>query len=126
MKYFILMGLSFQCFGASLTSMDIEIEKAVRTNRSRNIPDNLEEPTKNYLNLNFQIELAKKVYWRNKISSEITANQFRYIALDFDLEYNLSKRTDIYYRHYSGHVLDYQPRRNFREENSVGIRFKLK
>lgn len=125
MKYILLL-LTFNLYAAEVTSLDIELEKAIRTNRSRNVPDKLNEKTQNFINLNFEINLHKKIYWKNKISTEVTSEQFRYVGYDFSLGIHMSNDLDIYYRHYSGHMLDYQGDNNFREENSVGVRFKFK
>ena len=109
-----------------LNSMYLEVEKAVRTNRSRNVPRELNETTEDYVNLKFDLDIYKKIYWNNKISTEVTNKQFRHISWDFEAGVSATKNIDVYYRHYSGHVLDYTQTNRFNQENSIGIRFKLK
>ena len=53
MKYILLL-LTFNLYAAEVTSLDIELEKAIRTNRSRNVPDKLNEKTQNLQRNNSQ------------------------------------------------------------------------
>ena len=118
--------LPFSALGAEVSNVFFEVEKAVRTNRSRNVPKEVNEPTTGYMNLGVNFKLHRKVTWENKINTEITTRQFRYVSWDFKLGVDVTKDVNLYYRHHSGHVLDYSSADRFNEENSIGVRINFK
>ena len=73
-----------------------------------------------------EIGLLDLAYYRQKISTIVGTSQFRHIGYDAEVGTTFFDSIDIYYRHFSGHSLDYrQSRRRFPQDNSIGIRFHL-
>lgn len=104
----------------------IETEKMTSTNRGYYLPKN-SEPKYNFnLGLNMTDGLGI-LYSDNKISSTTDQSQFRYISLDTEFGLNTTIGLQIYYRHYSGHMLDAyeQGSERFPQENVIGIRFNI-
>ncbi len=105
----------------------IETEKMVRTNRGYYVPDN-SIPKNNFnLGLNLKDRFKGIFYVNSLISTTTDESQFRYIALDTEVGIDTTIGIDVYFRHYSGHMLDSYDRSNtrFPEENVVGLRFYL-
>lgn len=76
------------------------------------------------LNLSFINDI---IYLDNKIFSLTDQSQFRTISWSYELGINLFDSADVYYRHFSGHLLDtnYSDGSSYPFENSVGVRFHL-
>ena len=106
----------------NVDNLYIETEKTFLTNRGYYIPEG-EEPRYNF-NLGFTLS-SGFMYVDNVISSTVGDSQFRYVALNVELGINVTSSTQVYYRHYSGHMLDYQSTDQFPEENVIGLRFNL-
>jgi len=104
-----------------LTDFYIEAEKAVMSNRTPNQVEN--EKVGGWMNLGYKIE-DSWFYNKGKITSEYSSKQFRHVSLEAEVGVSLSNY-EIYYRHYSGHMLDSRYETKYPEENSVGIRINL-
>lgn len=123
MKYLVLFLICFQAHaGPKLTELYIEAEKAVMTNRTFNQVEG--EKVGGWLGLGYKVEYGF-IYSKNKLTSEYSDKQFRHIALDSELGFNITKQYQVYIRHYSGHMMDYAYDTKFPEENAIGIRLNL-
>lgn len=123
MKYLIPFLITFSVQAEpKLTEFYIEAEKAVMSNRSFNQVEG--ETVGGWLNLGYKIEHGF-IYTTSKLTSEYSNRQFRYVSFDSELGINLTPNYQIFYRHYSGHMLDSNYGIKYPEENSVGIRFNI-
>ena len=102
----------------------VELEEAVGTNNNYFLKPR--EEKSNEVNMFARFEVLNTVYFNQKISSIVGSSQFRHLGFDGEIGTVLFKSIDIYYRHFSGHSLDYrQSKRRFPQDNSIGIRFHL-
>lgn len=113
---------------ADLVEVDnlyLEAEKMFNSNRRSFFPEN-ETPRYN-LNLGFDMTDGLGIlYSKTKVSSTVGDSQFRYVALDSEVGINFTFDAQLYYRHYSGHLLDYVDQtQRFPQENVIGVRFNL-
>lgn len=117
---------------AELKDFYIEAEKAVMNNRVYEMANPYARDAS--LNLGFNIDLTPKVYWDNRIESNIdNRGFFQTVAWKFELGRRLSENLEIYYGHRSGHALDGRnvrvqadPFNGFPEVNSIGLRWYFK
>ena len=84
------------------------------------------------LNLNLNMSVFKYGFWDNRIHSMTDSGtngdrgQFRLIGWNFKLGVHLGKRFDIYYEHFSQHLLDAQFKwGRFPVQDSIGIKLIL-
>lgn len=107
-----------------VSNLYVETEKTVNTNRGYYLPPD-STPTNN-INLGLDIsDRFNMIYLNSKISTTTDESQFRYGALDAELGFNFQAGIQLYYRHYSGHMLDASADTRFPEKNVIGIRFNL-
>ena len=107
-----------------VNNLYVETEKLVNTNRGYYVPKG-SAPKYNFnVGMNF-IDGLGIIYLDNEISSTVDQSQFRYVALDNELGINTTIGIQIYYRHYSGHMLDAVNADRFPEENVIGLRFNI-
>lgn len=107
-------------------SLYLEFEKTAGTNRQYYLPN--DSVPKNNFNLGFDISDKLSILYLNTlISSTTDQSQFRYVAMDNEFGLNTTLNLQIYFRHYSGHILDASDPSDMRfpEENVFGIRFHL-
>ena len=127
MRVLISLLFSFSLCAAEIPGfkpykLNLEIEKAVRTNDNYLLPN--KESPKYFVNLNFGFK-HKIIYWDNTIQSITNQRQFRHIGLHSELGLATKVGIDLYMRHFSGHSLDTSYHREFPEDNSIGIRFNF-
>ena len=107
-----------------LNDVYLEAEKTIGINRGYFIPQN--SVPKYHFNLGLDLEDGLGIlYADNRISSVVDQSQFRYVALDSEVGINTTVGLQLYYRHYSGHMLDATSTDRFPQENTVGLRFSL-
>jgi hypothetical protein len=102
----------------------LETEKTFGTNRGYTLP----EDSKPKYNFNMGMDMTDGLgilYNSSKISSTVDQSQFRYVGLDTEIGLNTTLGFQIYYRHFSGHVLDAVMTDRFPQENVIGLRFNL-
>ena len=102
----------------------IETERTFNSNRGYLLPSG-SEPKYNF-NIGLDMVDGLGILYSNSvISSTVDQSQFRYIALDTEFGINFVLPIQLYYRHYSGHMLDYLPDERFPEENVIGLRLNI-
>lgn len=107
-----------------VNELSLEFEKATMTNRSFFTPP--DEEVAGFMNLNFNLDIGDYAYFNNQVLSEYTNRQFRAVAWAPELGFKLfDDGINLYFRHYSGHALDYNIGRGFPEQNAIGIRFNF-
>jgi hypothetical protein len=107
---------------AELSLLEVEFKHAVGTNRSWNIPENEEKGGE--VNINMRVD-GKKFYKFTRIKTMYT-RQFRYGAYVGELGYKVNKDVEIFLHHESQHAMDYNLGFKYPNENSIGLRVKLK
>lgn len=123
MKYILMFLITFTVQAEpKLTKFYVEAEKAVMSNRTFNQVG--KERVGGWLNLGYQVDHGP-VYTKSKVTSEYSSSQFRHVSFDAELGLRITNNYEIYYRHYSGHMLDSNYGIKYPEENSVGIRLNL-
>lgn len=107
---------------AELSLLEVEFKHAIGTNRSWNIPEN--EKKGGEVNINMRVD-GKKFYKFTRIKTNFT-RQFRYAAYVGELGYKVSPSLDLFLHHESQHALDYNFGFKYPNENSIGIRYRIK
>jgi len=124
---FLIVLLTSISKASSIIEVDnlyFEVEKTVSTNRGYTLPENT-TPKNNF---NLGLNLSDKwsvLYLNSEISSTTTKSQFGYVGLDSELGLNTTIGLQLYYRHFSGHLLDATSEDRFPEENVIGVRLNL-
>jgi len=124
---FLIAVVSFTA-KADLIEVDnlyIEAEKLTGANRGYYIP---KDSTPKYgFNLGLKMTDGLGIlYSYSEIGSVVDTGQFRYVGLDTELGLNTTIGMQIYFRHYSGHMLDaVDVKGEFPQENVIGLRFNL-
>jgi hypothetical protein len=124
-----VMGINFdECFSketskmVTINKLYLEGEKNVMANRNYFLPQ--DESPKYNLNLGLKLDVHRFLYLDNKVSSTTNDNQFRFVGLESEI--GASKfGADLYFSHFSGHLLDAHSARRFPQENVIGVRFNL-
>ena len=116
------LGLSSLAFGTELTDLSIEYKSAIGTNRHWIIPEG--EQKLGETNINMRIE-GDIIYSQTRIETMFTNKQFRYGALDQEIGFKIDSG-EVFYHHKSQHAFDYNFGVKYPNENSLGIRIKLK
>ena len=112
-----------QEMNVKIRNLYIEVEKHNFANRSYFIPEN--EDLTNSLNLVLNMDINKYLYLNQRITSQVGTRQFRHIGYQPELGFRSKWGVDLYFRHFSGHALDFVYDRRFPQENAVGVRFNL-
>ena len=60
-----------------------------------------------------------------RVNSIVGSNQFRHIGYTNEVGFRTKAGVDLYFRHFSGHALDFEYGKAFPQENVFGIRFNL-
>lgn len=131
----IILVLFTLCTGeaSEVESLYVEAEKSVLSNRNYEL-ENI-HTRKGSLNLGFDLSLDnnKHFYWNNRIESTFAESQFKQIAWRFEVGAHVGDDIDLYYSHYSSHVLDgynrnviKTPSDKYPEINSIGFRWRMK
>lgn len=77
------------------------------------------------LNLVVNSEVLKYGYWDNTVHSETDQSQFRKIGWELQLGVHATRFLDVFYEHYSQHLLDYSSKEAFPRQDGVGIKLYL-
>lgn len=112
-----------QEMNVKIRNLYIEVEKHVSNNRSYYIPEE-EQPTHS-LDLVLNVDITKSLYLNQRVSSQVGTYQFRHVGYEPEIGYRTKLGIDLYFRHFSGHALDFTYDQRFPEENVVGIRFNF-
>ncbi len=92
--------------------------------------DNAKEKFEYHTSLAWDFDLlciessAVCLYWNNEILAKTTTRQYRSVAWEFEVGFNL-KRVDFFYNHMSRHCLECNEDRSYPLENYVGFRLKI-
>ena len=123
MKIILLMLITLPAFAQpKLSEFYLEAEKAYNTNRTYgNITG---ENVAGWVNGGFKLEEGL-LYNETKIIGEYSNTQFRYIQLNLEFGAVIHTGVELYYRHESGHMLDYNKPGGFPEQNSFGVRINF-
>lgn len=110
-----------------VTDFYLEFERAVNTS-SPNLPVGYH--TKYLPAIGFNVQMGKYFYGNTEISSEIDETQFRYVAMDNEFGFRFEGKkgyptTEVYFNHFSGHVLDDDYGTNYPFQNTIGVRLHL-
>lgn len=117
---FLLFGL-LEVEAGEVKALYIETEKSIMTNRTWLIPQ--DEESKGFVNLGIEYDFNKTFYLNQRVETEFT-RQFRYIGYKSELGVRVLG-VDIYYRHFSGHAMDFNYGRPFPESNAIGVRWNM-
>lgn len=118
----LLLLVSLTGEATELSLLEVEFKHAVGTNRSWNIPEN--ERKGGEVNINMRVD-GKKFYKFTRIKTMYT-HQFRYGAYVGELGYKVNKDVEVFLHHESQHAMDYNFGFKYPNENSIGLRVKLK
>ncbi len=109
---------------AEVTGLYLETEKTTGINRGYTLPAG--STPKWNINLGLDIENASGMsYVNTKLSTTTDRTQFRYGGIDIEFGINMTRGSQLYFRHYSGHVFDSTTTGAFPQENVIGLRFNL-
>lgn len=128
----ILLLLSFSVFAdevSLLKSLSIEHEQAVLGNRTPYIFNDFKKTGELNLLMESSHPKFESIYNNTRIRSMYGkgegSNQFRFVGLESELGVTYKRRIDLYFRHFSGHVLDSMLISDFPQDNSIGLRLKI-
>lgn len=107
-----------------LSSLYIEVEQAIGTNRTPLMPYEHGEKA-GELNLVMETSLLGLGYNITRVDSMFADSQFATVALDTESGIRLSW-LEVYVSHRSQHALDAEYPNKYPNENSVGFRVRLK
>jgi hypothetical protein len=79
---------------------------------------------KERLNLNLDLGFLKYGYVKNVIHSMTDSGQFRLVGWQYQVGAHLGDHVDVYFEHFSRHLLDTQQLR-FPQENLVGVKLHI-
>lgn len=126
MKFILLLiclSAQAQDMNVKVKHLYIDAQKHYLTNRSYFLNEN--ERLRYSITLGLKMDLSKNVYLNQFIPTKVGTSQFRFIGYISELGYRSKWGIDLYAKHFSGHALDSKFKRDFPEENSVGVRFNL-
>lgn len=79
---------------------------------------------KERVDLNVNLDLLRYFYLNNQVHSMTDTTQFRLIGWKYQLGVHLGSFADLYYQHFSQHILD-QAYNDFPLENTIGLKLYL-
>jgi hypothetical protein len=92
--------------------------------------DNAKEKFEYHTSLAWEFDLvciedsAICMYWNNEILAKTTTRQYRSVAWEFEVGFNL-KRVEFFYNHMSRHCLECNADQSYPLENYVGFRLNI-
>lgn len=101
----------------------IEAERATMVNRNYFFKDR--DQRRYSLNLGLNLDITEDFFFNSLVTSMTDKNQFRFVGLDFDTGYRILHGFEVYFKHFSGHILDDTYDEGFPQDNSIGVRFRF-
>lgn len=77
------------------------------------------------LNLTVDADVFKYGYWHNVVHSQTDQFQFRKVGWEIQLGVRAGKYLDLYYEHWSQHLLDAVSKEAFPRQDGLGLRIYL-
>lgn len=124
-RQLLIALIGFGCIAlakAEVTDLSIDWQQYFGTIRMLEVPSTNEAQA---LGLNLDLEIYGPIYWKNRVHSISTPNQFKWVGWQFELGARLAS-AELFYAHHSQHTFEgTHPFMGFPVQNSLGFRWRI-